>query len=297
MRCDDVEVRLDCLRTGELATAEKDAVERHLNTCPECRDIASEIESVARSSRRLLGECAAPCITRLEEALYDRYDRIETDRGPLFVAFSARGISRIHLRTDERGFVEEYRKRFDRELHRSSLPDDARQRILRALEGSEDEPLDVDLSLLSPFEQRALEALQRIPRGEVRTYAWLAREAGNPAAIRAAGNACAKNPIPFVVPCHRVVPSSGGVGSYGYGSPMKRELLSREGVQVDEIDRLGRRGFRYLGSAQEKFYCFPTCRAIREVPEVDRVAFHDDRDATGQGYEPCEWCRPLALSA
>ena len=103
------------------------------------------------------------------------------------------------------------------------------------LEGDEDRlELPVDLSLVGgPFRRAVLETLHReVHRGEVVTYGALARAAGNPRAVRAAGTACATNPIPIVVPCHRVLPASGRLGAYGGGPERKRVLLALEGASV-----------------------------------------------------------------
>jgi methylated-DNA-[protein]-cysteine S-methyltransferase len=92
--------------------------------------------------------------------------------------------------------------------------------------------LPVDLRLTrSPFRRAVLEALHRdVPRGQTITYGELAAHAGNRRAARAAGTACARNPVPLVVPCHRVLPGSGGIGSYGGGPARKRALLELEGA-------------------------------------------------------------------
>jgi methylated-DNA-[protein]-cysteine S-methyltransferase len=76
-----------------------------------------------------------------------------------------------------------------------------------------------------------------IPYGETRTYTELARGAGNERAVRAAGTACGHNPIPLVVPCHRVLRSGGALGGYGGGGPMKQALLELEGVWTGRPDR------------------------------------------------------------
>jgi methylated-DNA-[protein]-cysteine S-methyltransferase len=89
----------------------------------------------------------------------------------------------------------------------------------------------VDWSLTPPgFFRRVLEATARIPFGAVSTYGTVARAAGSPRAARAAGNALHDNPVPIVVPCHRVVPSTGGVGKYGGQEWRKRFLLRLEGA-------------------------------------------------------------------
>jgi methylated-DNA-[protein]-cysteine S-methyltransferase len=80
----------------------------------------------------------------------------------------------------------------------------------------------------TPFEQRCWEALRRIPYGETRTYGQIARTVGTPNGARAVGSANHKNPIPIVIPCHRVVASGGGLGGYGGGLDLKRRLLALE---------------------------------------------------------------------
>lgn len=91
----------------------------------------------------------------------------------------------------------------------------------------------LDWSLSTGFRRRVQEAIAAIPYGEVRTYREVAAEAGNPAAVRAAGSACGSNPIPLVVPCHRVLRTGGGLGGYGGGLDVKRRLLHLEGVLSD----------------------------------------------------------------
>ena len=90
---------------------------------------------------------------------------------------------------------------------------------------------DFDLPLSyggTEFRTSVLDALREIPYGETRTYGEIAESIGSPRAYRAVGTACAENPLPIVIPCHRVVPSSGGIGSYAGGSSMKRRLLDFE---------------------------------------------------------------------
>jgi methylated-DNA-[protein]-cysteine S-methyltransferase len=80
----------------------------------------------------------------------------------------------------------------------------------------------------TPFERRVWDVLQRIPYGETRTYGEIARALGNPNGARAVGSANHKNPIPIIIPCHRVVASGGGLGGYGGGLDLKRRLLELE---------------------------------------------------------------------
>ena len=89
----------------------------------------------------------------------------------------------------------------------------------------------LDLEGTPPFFRQAWQACQAIPPGETRSYAWLASQAGRPWAARAAGQAMARNPLPILIPCHRVVGSDGRLGGYGGGLDMKRELLRLETQQ------------------------------------------------------------------
>jgi methylated-DNA-[protein]-cysteine S-methyltransferase len=105
-----------------------------------------------------------------------------------------------------------------------------RDRLAAYFEAGEDPGLPVDLSLVrAPFRRATLAALHGgVGTGEVVTYGALAARVGSPRAARAVGSACATNPIPILVPCHRVVPGSGGIGSYGGGPERKRALLALE---------------------------------------------------------------------
>ena len=84
----------------------------------------------------------------------------------------------------------------------------------------------------TPFARAVLESMARIPYGEVWSYADVAKAAGNPRAVRAAGSAVGRNPYPILIPCHRVVRSGGEIGQFGGGVELKRRLLALEGVQI-----------------------------------------------------------------
>jgi methylated-DNA-[protein]-cysteine S-methyltransferase len=86
----------------------------------------------------------------------------------------------------------------------------------------------LDLSTGTTFQQAVWRTLRKIPHGETRTYAWVAKQIGKPNAARAVGGACSANPVPVFVPCHRVVASGGGLGGFSLGLPLKRRLLALE---------------------------------------------------------------------
>jgi O-6-methylguanine DNA methyltransferase len=131
-----------------------------------------------------------------------------------------------------------------------------------------------------------------IPRGEVRTYGWVAREIGRPLASRAVGRALGRNPIPFIIPCHRVVGSGGRLTGYAFGLPLKRRVLQREGLDPAMLEEAERRGERFRGSRTTRIFCLPTCRNARRVQPANVVPFRAESQAVAAGYRPCRVCRP-----
>ena len=298
MRCDSALIRLDELRAGELPAVEAKQVREHLATCRECDEDRVAYDALATKLPSLVRECPSSCVETVRDLCAHGYDVVETGSRAVRVAFSSRGITRISpVSVTEEHFRNEYRVRMGRELERRALSPRLRDEVEKALRGERLSKADVDIDELPEFEQKVLRKLLEIPPGEVRSYAWVARETGSPAAVRAVGNACARNPVPFVVPCHRVIPSSGGVGNYGFGEAMKRELLAGEGVDIATIESLSRRGFRYVASRTTGIYCFPTCKDAKRIREENRILVRDERDADAKGLRPCMRCRPLARTA
>ena len=162
------------------------------------------------------------------------YTRIDTPIGKLFLGVTEKGLCRIAFQEEkEDETLAELAVKLGPRIVASDRETATFRDTLGAyLEGeSTDLALPFDLSLVpSVFRREVLETLYGIPRGEVVTYGELARRVDHPRAARAAGSACARNPVPLVVPCHRVVPGSGGVGNYGGGAHRKRWLLQLEGV-------------------------------------------------------------------
>jgi O-6-methylguanine DNA methyltransferase len=189
-----------------------------------------------------------------------------------------------------------FRRRVGRPLRRKpALPGRLALQLEAHLSGDQREPLRVDLSGMRPFERDALLKVLEIPRGEVRSYSWVAREIGRPAAVRAVGTAMANNPVAVFIPCHRVVRSDGSIGEFGIGGKeAKSRLLAREGLELRELRMLARAGTRLLGSSVTRVFCFPSCRQARRIGEGDRVRFSSPNQAIRAGYRPCPDCRPVA---
>lgn len=295
MKCKSVLVRLDELRTGELDAPVAGEVQSHLEKCTSCDSTFHAIEMLAAHAHDSAPQLRKGSVLEaVREALSDSLDEVVEGGRHAWVAFTSKGVTLLD--TDpaaEEDVRAEYRARFRRELLRRQLPADVRSEVHRALRGEAAGKPRVDIEgRISPFELAVLTATLSIPRGEVRPYSWVARAIGHPKAVRAVGNALARNPVPTLLPCHRVVPSEGGIGRYALGPAMKRDLLRAEGVPVDELESLATRRVRYVGSATTKIYCFPTCRDARRIREENRVEIHDDAEAAARGFRACKHCRP-----
>ena len=226
--------------------------------------------------------------------LADTYWRLESPVGPVFIAHSKAGISMVTRAKSAADFERAFHRRFGRRAHpEKTVPPASVRALVQNLKGKGRPELRFDLRGLSEFEQAVLMKALEIPSGEVRPYSWIAKEIGRPGAVRATGSALAKNPVPLLIPCHRVVRSDGHLGQYSLGGPRnKRTLLEAEGAQPRTLEKLADAGVRYLGNAEGRHYCYPTCGGIETLVVSNQVRFHDEREATAAGYHPCEDCRP-----
>lgn len=297
MRCRTVLTRIDAMRTGELAAGEHEPLHEHLGRCSSCNESVADVDLLAKTVKSLAVTPPRSCRDSVTGKCSDSYDTI-TERGEtVFVVFTDRGLRMIHRGGTLDDVRERYGRRHGRAITESRLPERFRKQLAAALrgEGVDDPQIDWDDDVAG-IERDVLKTLTRIPRGEVRTYSWVAQQVGHPRAVRAVGNICARNAVPFVVPCHRVVPAAGGIGNYAFGSALKRELLRREGVDVDALDALARKGVRFIGSKTTKIVCFPTCRDARRIREENRVPFRDAEAAQKKGFRPCRKCQPFAAA-
>ncbi len=163
------------------------------------------------------------------------YARIRTRIGDLFAAVSPRGVCRISLRErSERAFVDDLTTRTGARPVRDADRLRPVEKELRAyFRGTLRRfSLRVDLTPLTSFQRSVLRATSKVPFGCVTTYGAVASRIGKARASRAVGNALGANPVPILVPCHRVVASDGSLGGFTGGLGLKRALLRVEGVAV-----------------------------------------------------------------
>jgi methylated-DNA-[protein]-cysteine S-methyltransferase len=166
------------------------------------------------------------------EGLLDvAYASVDSPFGPLLLASTRRGLVRVNLpiQNPEETLEELAAKVSPRVLEAPARLEEARRELDLYFEGKLTEfDLPIDWQLTGGFRGRVQHAINRIPYGQTRTYTEMARSAGNERAVRAAGSACSRNPIPLVVPCHRVLRSDGSLGGYAGGLEMKQRLLDME---------------------------------------------------------------------
>ncbi|MGB2874223.1 MAG: methylated-DNA--[protein]-cysteine S-methyltransferase [Gaiellaceae bacterium] len=168
-----------------------------------------------------------------DEGLLDvAYDLVDTPVGQLLVAVTDRGLCEISYDPEPEREVEGLARAFGARVLRSPRPtDEARRQLDEYFAGERRRfDLEIDLHLAREFGRAVLQELARVPYGELTTYGALAARAGRPRAARAVGTVMNRNPVPIVLPCHRVVGSTGALVGYGGGLDRKRALLELEGA-------------------------------------------------------------------
>lgn len=192
------------------------------------------IESRLKKARRTSAPDAL--LERIAEAaerdgLIDvTYTEIDSPLGQWLVAVTPKGLVRVSFRHEFDDVLTELSTKISPRVIKGPL-DDIRRAFDDYFERRvTDFDLPLDWQLVQGFNRRVLEATAKIPYGKMSTYGTMAKQAGSPRAARAAGNALHNNPIPLVVPCHRVIGSTGSLVGYGGGLPMKEYLLKLEGA-------------------------------------------------------------------
>jgi O-6-methylguanine DNA methyltransferase len=174
---------------------------------------------------------------KLEKEFGERhafYGHVEGPFGPVYLASTARGLCRVSFRTIGDKFADQLfewgllPEHDERRIHRE------RAELSEYLAGRRKRfELPIDYRLVTPFQHKVLSATARIPFGHCVSYSDIASRIGQPEARRAVGGALGKNPIPIVVPCHRVIAADGSIGGYTGGLDIKRALFRIEDIDID----------------------------------------------------------------
>ncbi len=239
------------------------------------------IESHLSGLRRPAPEGTAVAVG-LGTGLTSGYKVYEAPVGEVAVVFTPEGVNSVRL-LDE----------VDPTAVEANPPRAWAALIPRALENGRPGELPLDLRAVTPFRRQVLTEATTIPRGEVRSYGWLAHHVGKPGAARAVGSAMATNPVPLIVPCHRVVRSDGHIGAYSLGGPHNKWLLlESEGAHPGQLEELAASGVRYLGSDTTGVYCVPSCHNAARIGPRHLLTFRSSAEAREAGFRPCLVCQP-----
>lgn len=221
---------------GDLATIDANWLEDHTAHCGYCRNELSGFQRLDH----LLAEYDAACCESVEVPPFRnraraiaRYGTMDSPLGALLIAVTDEGVCEIDFGRNRT--IDEFRDRmtgrgFDL-VHDQQAVEPVVQQLSEYFQGRRNTfDVPVDYSRLTPFARDVLQATAAIPAGGVATYSEIARRIGNPRASRAVGNALGHNPVPIILPCHRVVPANRSIGNYTGGVDIKETLLSLEGA-------------------------------------------------------------------
>lgn len=305
--CASIETDLMAAAMGEADSSALQAVERHLAVCSGCRDEYDgyrAVETAVGAVRSATDIDPSAARQHLLERLADlrarivRYGVFESPCGPLLIGRTEHGITLVEYLESpssdgswllrQRG-VEVQADQSGMQRYHGELIDylEGRRRRLAW-------PLDFRFAT-SRFHRTVLEATAALPYGAVSSYAGIAREIGKPAAVRAVAQALRHNPLPIVVPCHRIVGSSGAlVGYAGNRIALKEQILGVEGVRVERRPHEIRiaRDAMYAWDHRGREYCLPTCGEISKLPIGAVTLIASPREARSLGLTPCGDCHP-----
>lgn len=232
-----------------------------------------DVESALRA-RLTPGETGGDFVRRIVQRARQRLAHLDRVKKEFVVDATERGVVAIH--PGERAVWSGAAGRRHAERGRTEL--------LEYLEGRRSFfEVPVDLAGCPDFQRLVLEETARIPFGETRSYSEMAARIGHPRAARAVGTALGRNPVAFIVPCHRVLRGDASLGGYGFGLPMKADLLELERT-TPVLE----------GCTTTRVLCRVGCGALARVKPANRVVFASVADARSVGYRPCRLCRPDA---
>lgn len=305
--CLEIEPDLIAAATGDAEPAAARRVQAHIGPCALCREAFERYRAI----EGLLGELKnvplpsadmARARRQLESRLADLRSRLvmygvfPSPLGPILIARSEQGVSLVEYLPPRRAV------RLSR-LHGLEAVEDGEEiealygELLEYLEGKRarfEWPLDLRLAR-SDFHRAVLKVTSQIPYGAVVSYTGIAWKVGKPAAARAVAQALRWNPLPIVIPCHRVIGSSNSLTGYaGNRIDLKQRLLATEGIPVVKAGRDFQvaREAMYVRYPGHEAYCLPTCPSRSSLTPARLTLFGLRERAEAAGLRPCTSCRP-----
>ena len=308
--CIEIETDLLAAATGEAEPAAVRRVQDHIGPCAVCRrefeqyraidGLVGELKGVSPPSADI-----AVARGKLASRLADLRRRLVTYRvfpsplGRILIACSEQGVSLVEYLGGRTGLKTSRLSRIagvEAEEDGAEIETLYRQ-LLEYLEGKRTRlEWSLDLRLAqSEFHRTVLQVTAEVPYGAVTSYAGIAHKVGKPAAVRAVAQALRWNPLPIVVPCHRVIGASGFLTGYaGNRITLKQRLLAVEGIRTVRTQRDFRiaREAMYVRYLREQSYCLPTCGSVSSVTLARLTLFGSRERAEAAGLAPCTTCCP-----
>ena len=222
---------------GELEPVDKDWVVDHTKECNYCRRmlggyvrIDKALDAIKTSNLKQAYSVPTP---KIPSSCVASYGEMDSPIGLLMIAATDRGVCEIGFgkNESETQFLHHLRTRGFRPIHNQTAISDVAAQLAEYFRGERDHfEVPFDVSGITPFTQAVLKATAEVPFGHLTSYRGIAERIGQPSATRAVGNALGRNPIPVIIPCHRIVRSDSSLGGYTGGIQIKEKLLALEGA-------------------------------------------------------------------
>jgi len=309
--CREIEPDLPVVAAGEASRAVAERVGRHVGSCTACHEELERYRAVEGFVGRLReaplpGDDPTLARAELESRLADLRSRLvsfgifPSPVGPILIARSELGVAMVRYLTGRtRGLAAEvHRLLGDDAVEDRAATEALHGDLVAYLEGRRtrlDWPLDLRLAR-SSFHRDVLRATAAVPYGAVTSYRGIAAEIGHPSAVRAVAQALRHNPLPIVVPCHRIIGAHGELTGYaGNRLGLKEQLLAVEGVRTERVAKaphVARHALYHYDPNEQHEYCLPTCGEIARQPIGPITLFASPERAEALGLVPCTSCRP-----
>jgi len=307
--CRAIEPDLLAVAIAEAGPAAAQRVEAHVALCPPCRDELQHyraVDGIVSTLRRAPLPDGDGTLARAQLAsrLADLRSRMvgfgifPSPLGPVLIGRSEQGVALVQYLPASGALPAHVRRLLGEDAVEDRVATEGlRAELVDYLEGRRsrlDWPLDLR-RMRSEFQRRVLEATAALPYGAVTSYGGIAARIGVPSAVRPVAQALRWNPLPIVIPCHRVIGSTGALTGYaGHRVELKQRLLAVEGVKTVAAhkDFKVRREAMYTLANGETEYCLPTCGSLLSQPLSGLTLFGTRKGAEAAGLGPCTSCRP-----